>query len=254
MQLENLESKLYRLKKFVSAIAIACMSRQYFFQIIKLIKYSKSQFNQDLYVISLFYRKGIELNKLFFVEFGAADGILHSNTYLIENFGANGILAEPCKSFHEALAINRKSIVDKRCVYHVSGDTVLFEEMKSKQLSKIGNVEDSRLKTHTQERMHTYNVTTVSLIDLLTEHSAPLMINYLSIDTEGAELKILQGFDFFSFKFDFISVEHNYRSDRKEIHDLISSHGYKRVHNNLSRFEYWYLRSDFFQKSMNFGD
>ena len=90
----------------------------------------------------------------------------------------------------------------------------------------------------------TYLVETVSLKDLLIEHSAPPHINYLSIDTEGSELNIIKKFDFNSHTFDFISIEHNYRPDRHEIHELISSRGYRRIHKKLSRCEFWYEKLD----------
>ena len=56
---------------------------------------SKSQYRQDLFVLSEleFKRDG------FFVEFGATNGINGSNSFILEkNFGWKGILAEPAKN------------------------------------------------------------------------------------------------------------------------------------------------------------
>jgi len=232
----------YKTKKFMSAIFIASLDVRYFLTIMRFFRKSKSQFNQDLYFLSLTLRRGIDFKNVYFVEFGAADGILHSNTFLPEQLGANGILAEPCKSFHNSLALNRKSIIDKRVVHSISGYKIEFEEMTNGQLSKMAEVEKSTIKSHSQVVADRYKIDTVSLNDLLKQHFAPPLIHYLSVDTEGSELSILESFDFSKFSFNFISVEHNYRPDRRKIHNLLSSQGYKRVHRVISRCEYWYVR------------
>ena len=41
-----------------------------------------------------------------------------------------------------------------------------------------------------------YKVETISLNDMLELHNAPLIIDYLSIDTEGSEYEILSCLDF----------------------------------------------------------
>jgi len=48
----------------------------------------------------------------YFVEFGACDGLLFSNTLLLEkSFGWDGILAEPNRSYHKQIRKNRRTRV-----------------------------------------------------------------------------------------------------------------------------------------------
>ena len=85
----------------------------------------------------------------------------------------------------------------------------------------------------------------VSLIDLLHQHNAPSTIDYLSVDTEGSEFSILQEFNFSLYKFNMISVEHNFSDNRSRVLDLLSNAGYVRYLENLSLFEDWYFPVDF---------
>ena len=62
---------------------------------------------------------------------------------------------------------------------------------------------------------------TVSLTDLLDDHSAPLEIDYLSIDCEGSELEILKNHNFDKYSFKVITCEHNFTEKRKKIYDLL---------------------------------
>lgn len=91
----------------------------------------------------------------------------------------------------------------------------------------------------------TYSVDTVSLVDLLREANAPKCIDYLSIDTEGSELAILNSFDFQAYVFKVITVEHNFRDDEIEIVDLLTRNGYIQVAPNLSGIEAWFVNSAF---------
>lgn len=56
------------------------------------------------------------------------------------------------------------------------------------------------------------------------------MIDYLSLDTEGSELAILEGVDFDRLAFRCISVEHNYVTPRRAaIERCLTSRGYAKV-------------------------
>ena len=74
------------------------------------IKDIKSQIGQDVLVLHCLNWK----KNGYFLEFGAADGINLSNTYLLErDFGWSGILAEPAKVWHKDLKANRTSGVNQ---------------------------------------------------------------------------------------------------------------------------------------------
>ena len=45
-----------------------------------------------------------------------------------------------------------------------------------------------------------YRIKTISLEDLLLKYNAPVVIDYLSMDTEGSEYEILSAFNFDKYK------------------------------------------------------
>jgi hypothetical protein len=79
------------------------------------------------------------------------------------------------------------------------------------------------------------------LNDLLRKYNSPKHIDYLSIDTEGSEFEILKALDFNEFSFGVITVEHNFTDSRDNLYDLLSSNGYKRVFEEISGVDDWYI-------------
>src|SRR5262249_38016113 len=148
----------------------------------------RAQFFQDVFVR---WALGDQRNG-YFVEFGATDGVYLSNSHFLETERAwFGILAEPAHRWHESLKRNRQSIVDTRCIWSTSGATLPFFEPPAAELSTIASLTDDG--PHAASRAHgeMYDVVSVSLDDLLHEHHAPAVVDYLSVDTEGSELAIL---------------------------------------------------------------
>ena len=82
-----------------------------------------------------------------------------------------------------------------------------------------------------------------SLLDLLAHWNAPRRIDYLSIDTEGSELAILEAFDFSRYEIRLISVEHNHTAQREPILKFLASRGYRRKFEKLSSVDDWYLKT-----------
>ncbi len=83
---------------------------------------------------------------------------------------------------------------------------------------------------------------TSSLNDVLSENNCPKVIDYLSLDVEGAEFDILQTFDFKRTTINCISVEHNWTGNRHLLHDLLSDNGFVRVFEHLSQWDDWYVQ------------
>lgn len=202
---------------------------------------SRSQLRQDMFVLETLRYK----SKGYFVEFGATNGIDLSNTKILEEkFEWNGILAEPARCWHQALRINRSAIIDTRCVWIDSKSKLIFNEVKDAELSTIDRYSAGDTHRESRTKGHRYEVKTVSLNDLLKEHNAPNIIDYLSIDTEGSEFEILQSHDFEAYKFRIITCEHNFTSNRQKIYELLTKNGYKRVCEDFSLFDDWYIKED----------
>jgi hypothetical protein len=210
-------------------------------KLILLLESSKSQLRQDLVVLSYlqFKRNG------FFVEFGAADGIKLSNTYLLESqFSWTGILAEPARIWHRSLGLNRRCHIDHRCVWNESNKSLVFFERDFKECSGV-KLSEKRSGISDFFLSKRYNVTTIALNDLLEEYSSPKIIDYLSVDTEGSEFEILSSVNFNKYIFRFISCEHNFSSNREKVFQLLSSRGYFRVLQTYSEFDDWYIYRPF---------
>lgn len=207
-------------------------------QIVQYLSESRAQFRQDIFALaeSGFKRGG------YFVEFGATDGITGSNSFLLESqFGWSGVVAEPALRFHADLAKNRTCVRDVRAVWAQSGQELSFKEAKIGALSTFRHLEGKDQYRRLRKRGKVYPVQTVSLLDLLDQNRAPREIDYLSVDTEGSELEILQAFDFSKYQFRSITVEHNFGPNRQKIFACLKDAGYHRVHDDISGVDDWYI-------------
>jgi len=211
-------------------------------QAVKLMKWvskSRSQFAQDLYALSMtnFKRGG------YFVEFGAANGVDNSNTYLLEKeFGWQGILAEPARSFQTSIRKNRSANLEPCCVWRESGSQVTFNESDITELSTIAEFSGSDCHQEKRKNGSIYQVGTISLNDLLDKYEAPKEIDYISMDTEGSEFEILNAFDFSRYSARVITCEHNFTSNREKIFELLTRHGYERRLADFSQSDDWYVK------------
>lgn len=162
----------------------------------------------------------LNFNNGFYIEIGAFDGITQSNTYYYEkNNNWKGILIEPSKIQFDKCKFYRSKknfFYNCACVsfkfkknflkLHYSGLKTYSSKFLSQKLNKeyVKNPE-----IHRGEKKYSYYVKTITMNDILLKSNAPKIIDFLSLDTEGAEFEVLNGIDFNRFKFRYLLIETN---------------------------------------------
>lgn len=200
--------------------------------------FSISQHQQEIFVLETlgFKREG------FFLEIGVGPGKNYSNTYLLEKYFAwKGILCEPNPAYWPAIRENRSVTLDTRAVFSKSKEIVRFLCVPCEYglLSTISDFKDSDSHNRWGEEV---DIETVTLDDLLTQHNTPRDIDYISIDTEGSETKIIENFDFNNC-ISLLTIKHNLVPGRAEqVDSILFPFGYMRVYTDISGGDAWYQR------------
>src|SRR3989339_539177 len=173
---------------------------------------SKSQYGQDIYVLRCLKFK----ENGYFIDVGAYDGQLFSNTYFMEKFlNWRGICIEPNPASFSRL----KKIRLSTCLNYAVSD---FEG--TMQLPKTYEFRNDAYGTHLITDDEKVEVPVKTLTQILDENICPTEIDYLSIDTDGFDLNVLKSIDFNKYKIKYISIEHNHDENlRSEFWGLLKN-------------------------------
>ena len=157
------------------------------------------QAEQDKFVLHVLQHK----QNGYFLEIGSNNPITINNTYLLEKVDWQGIIVDPINYSSERIKL-RKCIKDNRAVYSKSGLKLPFLAVQHIPGSYLQGESWSGILEHiadTSKKLPNkiIDVETVSLNDLLEQYNAPNKIDYISIDTEGSEFKIINNLNFNNF-------------------------------------------------------
>ena len=174
-----------------------------------------------------YYRSG------YFVDIGASDGVTASNTYLLEKFYKwKGICVDPNPSTLKSMCGARDVYLSDLCVYKESGKILPFKFLADQSQFYGWNLRsgiDGIVSNDMGVKMRDHKVFTITLTDLLNLYSAPIAIDYISIDTEGSEVHVLEGLDFSRYKVKMFSIEYENDTNRSIIFDMLTKKNYTRV-------------------------
>lgn len=168
----------------------------------------KAQNGEDRILIQDFAHK----NSGFCVEVGAYDGIDMSNTYLFEKLGWKCLLVEADPEMAQICQRNRPAATVVSCAVVPPGSPsqVCFRVSEDvKGMSSLGLDASSRRRiTGYTGRLAIREITTTArTLDAILEESKCTVIDFMSIDVEGHELGVLEGFDITRWKPQVVLVE-----------------------------------------------
>ena len=185
---------------------------------------------EDLFVSGIFLQRGINIPTYF--DIGAFAPIESSNTYLFYKRGASGVLVEPNPLQITALtSVRPRDICLHAGVAAESQPAVDFFVVSDRQLSTFDKAKAEQLDAGGKRKIAKIMAVPVFSINvLMQQYGCP---NYVSLDTEGYDLPILQGLDFSLFRPQVFCVETITFSEdltqiRKitDVHALMNDNGY----------------------------
>ena len=175
-----------------------------------------SQAGQDYWIFAEAFN---EMQSGYFLDIGAHDGISLSNTYLLETkYKWTGLCIEANPISFEKLRKNRRTTCVNTCLDQSEREV---EFVLNDVLGGIAD-RDVRNKDADTAALKTTKLKARPLLSILEEYNAPRNIDYLSIDVEGAEERILGGFDFQKHTFKTITIE----LPNEQLRGVFKSNGY----------------------------
>jgi type II secretory pathway pseudopilin PulG len=167
-------------------------------------KESHSQKGQDLWVLETVgskLRANDRGRPLFFVDLAANQPIKLSNSKKLEDNGWTGLCIDGNQDLVSRLRNERTCAVVEAVVDACDGHRVSWLGHGTDPLGGIVGMEYDNREGGEAERV------TTTLESILVSTGAPSVIDYLSLDVEGAEWRVLQHFPFERYTFRSITVE-----------------------------------------------
>jgi len=202
----------------------------------------KAQFGEDRILWQVFRRRP----QGYFIEVGAFDGVTLSNTYFLEQMGWSGVLLEPIPALAQKAdqARSRSRTICAAASKKGSKGTATFTVAQNVPVLSFLKADQAHVERCKREgaQLIEIDVTLTTVDDVLQhdrDHAPPgqgpwqedtgWSIDVVSIDTEGSELDVLDGFDLDQYKPKVLVME-NDRTSGDEIEPYLTQRGYRKFH------------------------
>ena len=169
----------------------------------------------------------------FFVDLAATDGIHENNTFFLEKrLNWKGICIEPNTLFFKNLIKNRNTIFVNKAISSNKKKISFFFN------GGIGGIIGKEFDNNFKKRKKLLDnpskkklikiISSEKLYNVLKKNKAPKVIDYLSLDVEGAETEVLKNFPFSKYKFLALTIER----PTKRLNKILFKNGYVFVKNH----------------------
>jgi FkbM family methyltransferase len=204
--------------------------------------YSRMKFQCDAGLIPILEDLLGEKKDGYYVDIGANDGRTFSNTWHLErSYNWRGVLVEPVLHLYfesKKIRSPENVFVNAACVdseYQESCLEMIYAGLMT--VSTTNSSFDSKKHAEAGSNFIAKNETIESIFapvktldKILDMVKAPQVIDFLSIDVEGAEMSVLKGLDLKKWEFKVICIE---SAEKSEAHRHLELFGYK-LHSNVS--------------------
>lgn len=193
-------------------------------------KASYSQCGEDLIVKYIF--DSLDVHEPRYLDIGAHHPSYLSNTYIFYKSGSSGVNIEPDPQLFSYINKCRPRDININVGIADQRDTLDFYVMTSSTLNTFSLIEAKNAESEKVKIDKIIQITVVPINDILKEHFSQMKLDFLSLDVEGLDMKILQSFDFSICRPKVICVETITYSEKrdgknvKEIELLLIGKGY----------------------------
>ena len=173
--------------------------RRKFFDLKIHSRSSFSQFGEDASVMEFF--RTIGKRKITYVDIGANDPVIHSNTYAFYREGSTGLLVDANPSICRRLRSKRpRDTVFHRGIAAVSGPPLKLSIMDLDGLSSLSQEWSARLSEEGLGRKVAEIEVPVFGINETLHEFGRTDIDFASLDVEGLDLDVVSSWDFDRFR------------------------------------------------------
>jgi len=187
---------------------------------------ARAQYGEDVILAEMFGPgyEGV------YAEVGAHDGLRNSNTYMFEQSGWTGVLVEPDPETARICAGNRpgSTVVQAAAVSPGLPSTVTFQrsELSDHSSLTLDRRHRKKLQTLTGDAATEQIEVPAKTVTQILDEAGIDRIDFMTVDVEGHEQGVLEGFDMDRWRPAVIIVERNYLVPRPPIVRLLRRNRY----------------------------
>lgn len=179
----------------------------------------------------------------FFLELASAYPEHFSNSLMLErDFNWKGLCVDANSQYANQYAM-------RKCQYVVAAvgsptDKEVEFEVGASQGAMFGGIVGPGMDNKVER--HARKMKLVALADLLRHFKAPHVIDYFSLDVEGAESLVMQGFPWSEFKFKVMTIER----PKPDLEAALARNGYERLRKNSNFGDYTWINTRLLQQNI----
>ena len=186
-------------------------------------KKSYAMDNEDTTVLNYFKDK----KNGFYVDVGCYHPIHRNNTYLLHKQDWKGINIDTSEFSIDLFNHARPKDLNYHCA--ISNKNEVIKLFYQKELSQLSTTESDQAKTVFQGNIKEKEIQAFTLDEILNRDKYKnTKIDFLDIDVEGADLKVLEGLSFDKFKPELVCVEiHAKEIKQSDVYKFMANKNYE---------------------------